>query len=88
MKLVSIDPATGEVFAEYPAATLRDAAQAVERAHEAFRGWRRSPWSERAARMRAAAERLRARREEYARLMAREMGKPVGQGRGEIDKCA
>lgn len=88
MKLVSIDPATGEVFAEYPAATLRDAAQAVERAYEAFRGWRRSPWSERAARMRAAAERLRARREEYARLMAREMGKPVGQGRGEIDKCA
>ncbi|HXG60739.1 MAG TPA: aldehyde dehydrogenase family protein, partial [Planctomycetota bacterium] len=53
MKLVSTDPATGEVFAEYEAATPEEAARAVERAHEAFRSWRRAPWPERAARMRA-----------------------------------
>jgi succinate-semialdehyde dehydrogenase/glutarate-semialdehyde dehydrogenase len=88
MKLVSIDPATGEAFAEYPEATPAEAARAVERAHDAFLAWRRAPWAERAERMRRAAERLRARREEFARGMAREMGKPVAQGRAEIDKCA
>jgi succinate-semialdehyde dehydrogenase/glutarate-semialdehyde dehydrogenase len=88
MKLVSTDPATGEVFAEYEAASPEEAARAVDRAHEAFVAWRGAPWAERAERMRAAAGRLRARREEFARLMAREMGKPLAQGRGEIDKCA
>jgi succinate-semialdehyde dehydrogenase/glutarate-semialdehyde dehydrogenase len=33
------------------------------------------------------AEQLRAQRGEFAELMAREMGKPVSQGRAEVDKC-
>ena len=34
------------------------------------------------------AAKLRERQQEYARLMAEEMGKPVRQGRAEIEKCA
>ena len=38
--------------------------------------------------MKRSAETLRDRREEYARLMALEMGKPIAAGRAEADKCA
>jgi len=38
--------------------------------------------------MKAIAGRLRASAEEQAALMAREMGKPLAQGRAEIEKCA
>ena len=38
--------------------------------------------------MTAAAAVLRARRDEFAALMTAEMGKPVSDGRAEIDKCA
>jgi succinate-semialdehyde dehydrogenase/glutarate-semialdehyde dehydrogenase len=45
-------------------------------------------FSDRAVPMRAAALRLRERRDELARLMAMEMGKPFAQGQAEADKCA
>jgi succinate-semialdehyde dehydrogenase/glutarate-semialdehyde dehydrogenase len=54
----------------------------------AWRSWRRTSFEERAAPMRRAAEILRKNAEEYARLMALEMGKPVTGGRAEAEKCA
>jgi succinate-semialdehyde dehydrogenase/glutarate-semialdehyde dehydrogenase len=51
-------------------------------------GWRDVPFADRSARMRAAAGILERRREELARLAALEMGKPLAQGRAEVDKCA
>jgi succinate-semialdehyde dehydrogenase/glutarate-semialdehyde dehydrogenase len=54
----------------------------------AFRDWRRVPFAERAEPMRAAARILRARKEEFARTMAVEMGKPIAQGEAEAEKCA
>ena len=44
--------------------------------------------NERSALLRTAAGLLRERRDELARLAALEMGKPVTQGRAEVDKCA
>ncbi len=38
--------------------------------------------------MRKAAGTLRRNREEYARMMALEMGKPITEGRSEVEKCA
>jgi succinate-semialdehyde dehydrogenase / glutarate-semialdehyde dehydrogenase len=38
--------------------------------------------------MHAAAKLLRERSDDYARLVADEMGKPLAQGKGEIEKCA
>jgi len=61
---------------------------ALELAHRRFGEWRCMGFSDRAVPMRAAALRLRERRDELARLMAMEMGKPFAQGQAEADKCA
>ena len=86
--LRSIDPATGQLIREYEETRPHDAEEAVRRADRAFAEWRRFSFADRAAGMRRAATILLERREGYAQLMAAEMGKPIAQGRAEIDKCA
>jgi len=84
----SVNPATGEVletFEETAPAAIDDI---LERADVASREWRRRPVTERAERLRAAGRVLRERKDEYARTMALEMGKPLAQGVGEVEKCA
>jgi len=85
---LSRSPATGKVIAEYPYLTDAEAAAMVERSHAAFRGWRRTPHPLRAELMRKAGNVLRKRRDEFADLMANEMGKAVREGRAEVEKCA
>ncbi len=61
---------------------------ALERAVACFGTWRRSPVQERAGPLRRAADLLDARAGEYGELMAREMGKPVAEGKAESRKAA
>ncbi len=88
MTLESINPTTGETVATYEETPPEEVAAAVDAAHDAFLGWRERPFAERAERMTAVARVLRERRDEYGRLMAVEMGKPIADGRAEADKCA
>jgi succinate-semialdehyde dehydrogenase/glutarate-semialdehyde dehydrogenase len=68
--------------------TPGDVREIVQAAHRAFREWRTRGVADRAAPMRRAGELLRTRAEDYGRLMASEMGKPVRDGRAEAEKCA
>jgi len=88
MSIESVNPANGEVLERFEPTAPAALERALEGARAAFAEWRRRPVPDRAALMRAAARRLRARRAEHARTMALEMGKPVAQGEAEIDKCA
>jgi succinate-semialdehyde dehydrogenase/glutarate-semialdehyde dehydrogenase len=88
MTIESINPATGEKLGRYepmPRAAVDDA---IVQAHEAFLAWGRKSFEERGRHLQSAANILRARAEELARLMAREMGKPLRDGIGEVQKCA
>jgi succinate-semialdehyde dehydrogenase/glutarate-semialdehyde dehydrogenase len=88
MALESINPATGElieVFEEWSQVKTRGV---IEEVDEAWLSWRRTSFARRAELMRGAAAVLRRNKEEYARIMALEMGKPIGDGRGEVEKCA
>lgn len=88
MSMVSINPATGEqsgVFEEYDAAGV---AKIIERVHQAWLGWKEVSFEQRGERLLAVAQRLRTRSEELAKIMALEMGKPITEARGEIEKCA
>lgn len=88
MTLQSINPVSGEVIARYDEISEAEYLQALERAPAAFADWRQRSFAARATLLRAAAAGLRAGRADLARLMAVEMGKPVAQGRAEVEKCA
>lgn len=88
MPIESINPATGEVVEVFEEWSAEKTGRVVEQVHAAWKGWRDTAISKRAALMRTAAEVLRERSNEFAGLMAREMGKPVAQGRAEAEKCA
>ena len=79
-------PATGEVVAEISAASADDVHAAVSAASEAFRSWRLVPAPRRAEILYRAAEIMRRRKEELARILTREMGKVIAEARGDIQE--
>lgn len=85
---VSVNPATGREIARYPVLGAAEVDAALTGAVRAQAAWRRRTVAERVELLRGLARVLRARREEYARLITEEMGKPVGEAEAEIDKCA
>lgn len=84
----SINPSTGAVLQEHPFFEPDETESRLVRARETFELWRQQSVAHRAEHLRALAKLLRERCEDAAGLMADEMGKPIGQGRAEIDKCA
>jgi succinate-semialdehyde dehydrogenase/glutarate-semialdehyde dehydrogenase len=88
MALESINPATGEILEQFTEWSDAQVAAVIEQAQQAWLSWRDVPIAERAALMRRAAGILRDNADTYARTMALEMGKPVGEGRAEVNKCA
>jgi succinate-semialdehyde dehydrogenase/glutarate-semialdehyde dehydrogenase len=83
-----VDPARLEEIARYEPHTDEQIESALEQAHAAQRRWSELPVETRSAPLRETARILRERRDEYAELMVREMGKPIGEARAEIEKCA
>lgn len=84
----SVNPATGETLATFPWATADDVERAIAQADAGYRQWRRESVSHRAQKLRDLGAALRNRGEEMARMMSREMGKPILQARAEVAKSA
>jgi betaine-aldehyde dehydrogenase len=83
-----LEPATEQVMAELPEAGVEEVDDAVARAREAFGPWRRVAPGERAALLRGVATAIREQSGELATLEARNVGKPIGDARGEIAMVA
>jgi succinate-semialdehyde dehydrogenase / glutarate-semialdehyde dehydrogenase len=86
--LTVTDPTTGKPLHERPSADLDTAERAMAAAQSAYTDWRRRSFDERAEVLRAVAARMREDRERLALLMTEEMGKPIKEARGEVDKAA
>ncbi|GAA5521595.1 NAD-dependent succinate-semialdehyde dehydrogenase [Aliifodinibius salicampi] len=84
----SINPATGEIIASYANMNSPEIATIAQQANEAQQKWRKRSFDERATLLRKVADLLESNKEEYAELMAYEMGKPLSQGISESEKCA
>ena len=61
--------------------------RAVEAAAESFQHWRRLTGPARAEHLYAWAAAIRDRQEELALALCREVGKPIGESRGEVARC-
>lgn len=76
-----------DVIGEFPASGPEDVEDAVAAARRAFEAWRRVPAPRRGEILFRAGEILRARKEELARAMTREMGKVIQEARGDVQEA-
>ncbi|MEB2286169.1 MAG: NADP-dependent succinic semialdehyde dehydrogenase [Polyangiaceae bacterium UTPRO1] len=88
MTIASIDPATGRLLRTFAPLPEAEVAARLELAATAYARHRRTSFAERAARLYRVADFLDAERERLARIAVREMGKPIGAARAEVEKCA
>ncbi len=86
--IASINPATGEtlrLFEELAEARIEDK---LARAEAAYRGYRKTPFAERARWLSNLAGILESEKDRIGRIMTNEMGKPIAAARAEAAKCA
>lgn len=82
------NPATGAVLAEHPVLTPDALETRLQRAAAASAPWRHRSIAERASHLQSLADALEHHLEALAALMTAEMGKTLGEARGEVRKCA
>ncbi|RNG22210.1 aldehyde dehydrogenase family protein [Streptomyces botrytidirepellens] len=86
--ITTVNPATGTEIASYAAHDADQVEAAVAATHSAATSWAATPLDHRLSRLTTLAETLRERADEYAALITQEMGKPLTEAVGEIEKSA
>lgn len=83
-----ISPVSGEIVGSYREMPDSEVADILQKCRVAQREWAEHSLSERARMMQGLHDVLLGNKEDYARLMSREMGKIYAQGIAEVEKCA
>ncbi len=84
----SINPATGLVVGSHPVHSESEVQAMIATAHQCFLHWRKTDFAERRAALLRVSDVLFANKNEYATLIAQEMGKPFKESIAEVEKCA
>jgi betaine-aldehyde dehydrogenase len=84
-ELEILNPATEEVLEVVPRAGAEDVASAVTAALAAYDSWRKTPAPERTAMLHTVAEKTEQHRDELARLLTLEEGKPLPENEEELE---
>jgi succinate-semialdehyde dehydrogenase/glutarate-semialdehyde dehydrogenase len=82
-----INPSTEEIIEEYELQTFEEAASLTEKGYLAHKEWRSLSFEQRGIYLHKLADIMEREKDNIAKLIATEMGKPVGQGGLEIDRC-
>ncbi len=86
--IADVNPSNAEdIVAQVPAGTNDDVDVAVHSAASALGAWRALSGSARAELLYKWADAIGARSDELAQLVTREVGKPIGESRGEVGRC-
>lgn len=88
MTFTSMDPASGEKLQDYQEWDATRLDKALDVAATAAARWGSLEVGERCKKLRELGTVLRRRRDEFAELMSREMGKVMAEARAEVEKCA
>jgi aldehyde dehydrogenase (NAD+) len=81
------NPATGEVLASFAEGNEEDVERSAEAASDAFKAWRKFPAPKRGEILLKAARIMRKRKDELGRLVTREMGKVISEGKGDVQEA-
>lgn len=84
MTMQVINPAIGVPFCTVPRASAAQADAAIAAAKAAVPGWSAVPWAERQASLIALADAIAARKDDLARALTMEQGKPLAEAIGEL----
>jgi succinate-semialdehyde dehydrogenase/glutarate-semialdehyde dehydrogenase len=88
MEFKSINPYSNQQVANFIALTQDELDEKLDRSATAFKKWSTVPLLERCQLIKKAGQVLRDNVEEYAKMITLEMGKPISESRGEVNKCA
>jgi succinate-semialdehyde dehydrogenase / glutarate-semialdehyde dehydrogenase len=88
MKIISINPFTEDIIAEYRQMRPDEVDREVQKSRRSFSSWANLSVAERVAYIAKLADNLRADKRKYAEIITREMGKPIRESVAEIEKCA
>ena len=88
MQLLSINPANGKTVKKYKTHSDTEIDKKIKQTDKAWLSWKETKHNERSRLLNNLAAVLKQRKDELAKLMALEMGKPITQGIAEIEKCA
>lgn len=86
--LTAIDPTTEKVVREVATADSKEVERILSTADAAYQSWRNTSFEERARVLKDVAKLMREDIENLAYLMTEEMGKPIKEARGEVQKAA
>ncbi|AVR46297.1 succinate-semialdehyde dehydrogenase [Christiangramia fulva] len=84
----SRNPYNDEVLEKFEELSKSEIDQKLEKAEKRFKTWRDVPFKEKKELMLKAAAELKKNKQEYAKDMSLEMGKPIKQALSEVEKCA
>lgn len=88
MAFTSINPYNQEVLAEFPALTDTAIQEKLSIAESAYASWKKTSFSYRRDLFLRMAKVLREKNETYGQTITLEMGKTLGEAKGEVEKCA
>lgn len=86
--IVSKNPYNGEEVGSVKEFSKKDIENALEIASNRFNSWKNTTFVKRSKLMMAAASELKENKQEYAKTITLEMGKPISQAIAEVEKCA
>ena len=86
--ITTIDPTTGVALATYDAWSPAQIERAVAKGHAAAEAWGLQPLDARISAVRRLAGELRRQKDAFAQLITSEMGKPLAEAAGELEKSA
>ncbi|MFA6533055.1 MAG: NAD-dependent succinate-semialdehyde dehydrogenase [Patescibacteria group bacterium] len=87
-KMFSVNPATEEIFGEFPILTENELENKINLSQEAFKKWKKTPFSEKKVLMKRAAKILLRDKEKFSKMITQEMGKKIEESVAEVEKCA
>ena len=88
MSFATINPTTEEIIKEYEGHSEKEILELLERSKHAFNDWKNTSFTTRSDLLLKVEKNLLDNKEDYARTMALEMGKPLAQGIAEVEKSA